>query len=240
MPLYQTLLERKDNKKSVAVLIDPDKYDNGMIGNVVHFAEQSKVSFFLVGGSLLSKSVNEKVLSLKSKSGIPVFLFPGNLMQLCDSADGILFLSLISGRNPEYLIGNQVHAAPFLHKSKLEVISTGYILLDTGATTSVEYISNTRPIPSDKPEIAVATAVAGEMLGMKLIYLEGGSGAKDTINTDVISEVKHNISVPLIVGGGIKTKQQALKVFEAGADVIVLGNAIEKKPELLMEIFEVI
>jgi putative glycerol-1-phosphate prenyltransferase len=238
--LYQTLIDKKDRQKSVAVLVDPDKYDEGMLQEVVQISNSSGVTFFLVGGSLLSKSVNDKVQTIKRLTNIPVFLFPGNLLQLCDNADGILFLSLISGRNPEYLIGNHVHAAPFLRNSMLEVIPTGYILLDTGATTSVEYISNTLPIPSDKPEIAVATAMAGEMLGLKLIYLEGGSGAQNIINTNIISEVKSNISVPLIVGGGIKTKQQAQSIFEAGADVIVIGNAIETKPGLLHEIAEII
>jgi putative glycerol-1-phosphate prenyltransferase len=153
-------------------------------------------------------------------------------------ADGILLLSLLSGRNPEFLIGNHVHAAPFLRNSGMDIIPTGYLLIDTGKKTSVEYISNTSPIPADKPEIAVATAMAGEMLGMKLIYLEGGSGASNIINHKMISEVKKNIQIPLIVGGGITHKKQAWEIFNAGADIIVVGNAVEKDPDFLYQLAE--
>jgi phosphoglycerol geranylgeranyltransferase len=234
---YPKLVQNKSlNKKMLGVLIDPDKYTNEMLNIVIDYAQQTNVSFFLIGGSLVSKNVNNTIKYIKEKSGLPVFLFPGNLLQLCDQADGILLLSLISGRNPEYLIGNHIHAAPFLRNSGMEIVPTGYILVDTGQRTSVEYISNTTPIPGNKPDIAVATAIAGEMLGMKLIYLEGGSGAQETVNTKIISEVKHNIQIPLIVGGGIRNGKQAAEILSAGADCIVIGNAIESNPRLLFEI----
>lgn len=238
---YQTLVQyNNDNKKTIGVLIDPDKYDDSLLDRVAGSAKQSNVSFFLIGGSLLSKNINQTIAYLKSKTTLPVFLFPGNLLQLCDQADGILLLSLISGRNPEYLIGNHIHAAPFLRSSGMEIIPTGYILVETGQRTSVEYISNTLPIPQNKPDIAIATAMAGEMLGMKLIYLEGGSGAQQPVNKKLISEVKKNIRIPLIVGGGICSKQQVTEIFEAGADCIIIGNALETKPEILVELAPVL
>lgn len=234
---YQKIVQNKaSHKKILGVLIDPDKYTNEMLNTVIGYAQQTKVSFFLIGGSLVSKNVNDTIQYIKEKSGLPVFLFPGNLLQLCDQADGILLLSLISGRNPEYLIGNHIHAAPFLRKSGMEIIPTGYMLVDTGKRTSVEYISNTFPIPNNKTDIAVATAMAGEMLGMKLIYLEGGSGAQEPINSKIISEVKSNISIPLIVGGGIRNAEQASDILSAGADCIIIGNAIENNPKLLFDI----
>lgn len=234
---YQKIIQNKaSHKKMLGVLIDPDKYTNEMLNTVIGYAQQTNVSFFLIGGSLVSKNVNDTIQYIKEKSGLPVFLFPGNLLQLCDQADGILLLSLISGRNPEYLIGNHIHAAPFLRKSGMEIIPTGYMLVDTGKRTSVEYISNTFPIPNNKTDIAVATAMAGEMLGMKLIYLEGGSGAQEPINSKIISEVKSNISIPLIVGGGIQNAKQASDILSAGADCIIIGNAIESNPKLLFDI----
>lgn len=234
---YQKIVQYKaSHKKMLGVLIDPDKYTNEMLNTLIGYAQQTNVSFFLIGGSLVSKNVNDAIQYIKEKSGLPVFLFPGNLLQLCDQADGILLLSLISGRNPEYLIGNHIHAAPFLRKSGMEIIPTGYMLVDTGKRTSVEYISNTNPIPNNKADIAVATAMAGEMLGMKLIYLEGGSGAQEPVNSKIISEVKSNISIPLIVGGGIRNAKQASEILSAGADCIIIGNAIESNPKLLFDI----
>lgn len=237
MQFYQKIVQtRAKHTKMLGVLIDPDKYTNNMLNSVIDYAQQTNVSFFLIGGSLVSKNVNDTIHYIKEQSGLPVFLFPGNLLQLCDQADGILLLSLISGRNPEYLIGNHIHAAPFLRKSGMEIIPTGYMLVDTGKRTSVEYISNTLPIPNNKADIAIATAMAGEMLGMKLIYLEGGSGAQEPINTKIISEVKSNISIPLIVGGGIRNASQASEILSAGADCIIIGNAIESNPRLLFDI----
>jgi putative glycerol-1-phosphate prenyltransferase len=162
-------------------------------------------------------------------------IFPGNVIQISDKADGILFLSLISGRNPEYLIGQHVISAPTLKRSGIEVIPTAYILIENGKTTSVEYISNTVPIPADKPEIVVATALAGEMLGMKLIYLEAGSGAAKSVALGIISEVRKNTNLPILVGGGIRNAEDASKIFASGADLIVIGSAVEENPDIILE-----
>jgi putative glycerol-1-phosphate prenyltransferase len=234
--LYDLIIEKQNKEKMIALLIDPDNHDIESLDNIVNIANLAHIDFLMIGGSIITKSFNDKIGIIKKKTTLPIFLFPGNLLQLCDHADGILFLSLISGRNPELLIGNHVVAAPFLKSSGMEIIPTGYILIDTGGRTSVEYMSNTRPIPVNKPEIAVATAIAGEMLGHKLIYLEGGSGAEQTINKQLISEVKKNISVPLIVGGGIRTAIQTRQIFEAGADIIVIGTVAEESPDMVFEI----
>lgn len=202
--------------------------------------ESASPDLILVGGSMVMSKVEAVVAVLKNSMDIPIVLFPGNLLQLTSNADGILFISLISGRNPELLIGNHVAAAPFLKESGMEVISAGYILVEGGATTSVEYMSQTRPIPSNKTEIAVATALAGEMLGQKLIYLEAGSGAVNHVPLQMISAVKKSISVPLIVGGGLNTVRKVEDACRAGADVIVVGNAFEKDMSLLKDFKRVI
>ena len=202
--------------------------------------ESASPDLILVGGSMVMSKVESVVAVLKKSMDIPVVLFPGNLLQLTAKADGILFISLISGRNPDLLIGSHVAAAPFLKESGMEVISTGYILVEGGASTSVEYMSQTRPIPSNKTEIAVATALAGEMLGQKLIYLEAGSGALNHVPQQMISAVKNSISVPLIVGGGLNTVQKVDDACRAGADVIVVGNAFEKDMSLLKDFKRVI
>jgi putative glycerol-1-phosphate prenyltransferase len=234
--LYNIIQSRQNKKKMVALLIDPDNHDKKSLENVVNIANRAGVDFFLVGGSMTTKSINDTIASIKQGSSLPVFLFPGNLLQLSDLADGILLLSLISGRNPEFLIGNHVVAASFLRNSGMEIISTGYVLIETGNRTSVEFMSNTRPIPSNKPDIAVATCMAGEMLGQKLIYLEGGSGTQQTVNSTLIAEVKKHISVPLIVGGGIRTVTQAREIFHAGADIIIIGTVAEENPDMIFEI----
>ncbi len=216
-----------------AILVDPDKHDRASIGRIGKLAGNNAVDFILVGGSLVSVSVDETVELLKDSTQLPVILFPGNVMQISLKADGILLLSLISGRNPEFLIGNHVIAAPVLRKSDMEIIPTGYILIENGRTTSVEYMSNTRPIPGDKVDLAVATAMAGEMLGHKLIYLEAGSGAKENVNAGMISEVRSRISIHLVVGGGINTPEQIRETYSAGADIIVVGSAIEHDPRHL-------
>jgi phosphoglycerol geranylgeranyltransferase len=236
--LYQISSAIQERKKSIILLIDPDKYDDKKLIRTLDIAVKSKVSFILVGGSLVNSLVDDKIKIIKEYCNLPVFLFPGSIFQLSSLADGIFFLSLISGRNPEYLIGNHIHAAPFLQNSGLEIIPVGYMLIDTGKRTSVEYISNTNPIPADKPDIAIATALAGEMLGMKLIYLEGGSGAGSNVNLTTIKKVKENIHIPLIVGGGIKNKIQATEIFNAGADCIVIGNAVESEPDFLFQLAE--
>ncbi len=234
--LYNYILGKKNKEKLIAILIDPDKSDEISLRSTIDKADKAGIDFFLIGGSLISKSINDKIAFIKNISPKPVFLLPGNILQLCDKADGIFLLSLISGRNPDFLIGSHVNAATFLKSSGLEIIPTGYILIDTGKPTSVEYISNTMPIPGDKPDIAVATAIAGEMLGLKVIYLEGGSGASCTVNTKLINDVKKNITVPLIVGGGINSVSTAREIFEAGADIIVIGTAVEENPDILKDI----
>jgi putative glycerol-1-phosphate prenyltransferase len=173
---------------------------------------------------------------IKKNTSIPVLLFPGSSMQVSKHADGILLLSLISGRNPEFLIGQHVIAAPYLKESGIEILSTGYILIDGGNATTVTYISNTTPIPADKAEIAACTAMAGEMLGLKMIYMDGGSGALNPINSALIKKVKQILTIPLIIGGGITTVEKALEACNAGADIIVIGNAAEKSPELIHQI----
>lgn len=173
---------------------------------------------------------------MKENTTIPILLFPGNLLQISNKADGILLLSLISGRNPDLLIGNHVVASSRIKHSKLEVLPTGYILIDGDKPTSVEYMSNTKPIPADKVDIATATAIAGEMLGLKYIYLEAGSGAKNSINENIIKSVKINTDIPLIVGGGIKTVNDVKNAINAGADIIVIGSAVEQNKELLPDL----
>ena len=224
---------RATNKKGFALLIDPDKF---LDSTIIELASENDIDFLLVGGSLITKgSLDETILAIKSKTTIPVVIFPGSSSHICSSADAILLLSLISGRNPDYLIGQHVQAAPFLKKSGIELLSTGYILIDGGNVTTVAYISDTLPIPANKPDVAAATAMAGEMLGNKLIYLDAGSGAKNHIPENLIRNVNNNIGLPLIVGGGIKNTETANLIWNAGADLIVVGNAIEENSNFLMD-----
>jgi putative glycerol-1-phosphate prenyltransferase len=236
--IYDTIFKTKLDAPVVAVLIDPGKNDLKSVEKTIRVCEQCKVGLILIGGSLVPEYPGEFISHIKQKSRLPVVLFPGSLMQVSDKADAILLLSLISGRNPEYLIGNHVLAAPYLKKSKLEIIPTGYMLIESGCTTSVQYISNTLPIPANKTDIAVATALAGEMLGMKAIYLEAGSGALAPVPVDIIVAVKENISIPLIVGGGIKTKQQYEAIKKSFPDIIVIGNSVENDPNNLVKLLE--
>jgi len=239
MKILETLNERHlAGKKSIAVLVDPDKIDDpARLNNLLRLASENCVDYFFVGGSLITTTnLTDVVKQIKESVSIPVILFPGSTLQIDSSADAILFLSLISGRNPDLLIGQHVVAAPILKNIRLEVMPTGYILINSGRTTSVAYISNTTPIPEDKYSLAACTALAGEMLGLKLIYLDAGSGAEREINARMITSVRKAVNVPLIVGGGINTSQKALNALEAGADLIVIGNALEKNPNLLIEI----
>ena len=223
------------SKKRFALLVDPDKYDDRMLDGLITHINQDPPDLLLVGGSILFKPIEITVTALKLGTKLPVFIFPGNVIQLSDRADGILFLSLISGRNAEYLIGNHVLAAPHLNRSGIEVIPTAYMLIENGRSTSVEYMSNTRPIPAHKPEIAVATAMAGEMLGMKSIYLEAGSGSAHPVGLDMIQAIRRKISLPLIVGGGITATDRARAIYEAGADMIVVGTAVEENHGLIKD-----
>ena len=233
---YEQLRDR--SKKRVALLVDPDGYDNKSLEKLIEKINLYPPDLLLVGGSILFNPIEITITALKLGTRLPVFIFPGNLYQLSDRADGILFLSLISGRNPEFLIGNHVLAAPHLGRSGIEVIPTGYMLIGNEKTTSVEYMSNTSPIPGDKPDIAVATAMAGEMLGLKSLYLEAGSGATHSVEPGIIRSIRKSISLPLVVGGGIRSTETALELFNAGADMIVVGNAVEKDPGLIKDFYQ--
>ena len=223
------------DKKSIALLLDPDKAKGESLQHILKTANESNTDYIFVGGSLTFNSIDNLISEVRKLSSIPVILFPGNLLQLTLKADRILLLSLISGRNSELLIGNHVIAAPFLKNVREKLVSVGYILISCGNKTSVEYISQTDAIPSDKPEIAVATALAGEMLGLQMIYLEAGSGAVNHIPVSLIKNVSDNITIPLAVGGGIKSKHEVEQIYQAGADLIILGNGCEKNPGLLID-----
>ena len=236
--LYPDLVAAKQRReKKLAVLFDPDKLRLQKMEEAFELAIECGIDYFFIGGSLVVNSMLDPLLTqIRERCQIPLLLFPGSSFQLSYRADGILFLSLISGRNPELLIGQHVMAAPYLRMSPLEIISTGYILVDGGVQTSVQYMSNTSPIPANKDDIAVCTALAGEMLGLKTIYLEAGSGALNPVSESMIDAVSSTLTVPLIVGGGIRTPEKAAANFRAGADVIVVGNAIEKDPGLIREL----
>ncbi|MES2797182.1 MAG: geranylgeranylglyceryl/heptaprenylglyceryl phosphate synthase [Bacteroidota bacterium] len=236
--IYNKIVKGKENQiKGLAILLDPDKIDFETLPDIIHDCILNKISYFFVGGSLISNHQLADLISfIKKYCDIPVVLFPGNSLHIEPSADAILLLSLISGRNPEFLIGHHVISAPILKKSGLEIISTGYILVDSGQQTTVSYISNTTPVPHNKPEIAACTAMAGEMLGMSLIYLDGGSGAKYPISAEMITKVKQSVDLPIIVGGGINSIEKAKTAFEAGADIVVIGNKIEQDPNFISDL----
>jgi putative glycerol-1-phosphate prenyltransferase len=223
------------HKKSIALLLDPDKASGEKLTNILKIAAEYNADYIFVGGSITFNSIDDLIDEIKESSTIPVILFPGNLLQLSRKADAILLLSLISGRNPELLIGNHVIAAPYLKDIKEKLIPVGYILIGTGQKTSVEYISQTDAIPADKQDIVVATALAGEMLGLKMIYLEGGSGSQKAIPPEIIKAVRNNVSVPIAAGGGIKFPGEVMNTFEAGADLVILGNGCENNPGLLAD-----
>ncbi len=238
---YQTLKNAKNSgQKALAVLLDPDKLrDQASLEKMMELIRHTKVDFVFVGGSLLVEdNFHECLAKIKNLSSVPVVLFPGSPAQISKEADSILFLSLISGRNPDLLIGQHVVAAPLLKNMKLEVVPTGYMLVDCGNPTTASYVSQTFPIPWNKPEIAAATAMAGEMLGLSLIYLDGGSGASKCVSESMVKAVRSNVDLPIIVGGGIRDEAQAAALYEAGADLLVVGTAFEEEPELLFSISE--
>jgi putative glycerol-1-phosphate prenyltransferase len=222
-------------KKSLALLIDPDKSSDESLDNILSVAKENSTDYIFTGGSITFSGIDTVIDKIRERCNIPVILFPGNLLQLTRKADRVLLLSLISGRNPELLIGNHVLAAPYLKDIRDKITSVGYILINCGGKTSVEYMSQTESIPSDKPEIVVATAIAGEMLGLGMVYLEGGSGASNPVPTEIISAVRANISIPVAVGGGIRTSDEVREAYLAGADLVILGNGCEKNPELLRD-----
>jgi len=241
MSLLQKIgLKKEEKQKSLAVLLDPDKVEMQGISVQIQEYVSAGVDLFLVGGSLISGS-NFYILveALRRQKEIPVIIFPGSNLHIHSEADGILLLSLISGRNPELLIGQHVIAAPILKNSGLEILPTGYMLIESGKPTTVSYISNTQPIPADKEDIAVCTAMAGEMLGLKLLYLDGGSGAIHPVPPKMISAVRRNSELPILVGGGINSGSKAELAWQAGADYLVIGNGLEKESGLLNEIIQV-
>lgn len=231
--VYEKILNAA-GKTRLALLIDPDKQEIPAAVERAQKAEKIGVSYILIGGSLLTGKPDAVLKAVKNAVSLPILLFPGSLMQLSDAADALMLLSLISGRNPDLLIGQHVLAAPYIKAKKIEAIPVGYILIDGGKTSSTQYVSNTNPIPSDKTDIASATAVAGELLGHKLIYLEAGSGAREHVPEKLIKTVKKNISVPLIVGGGVRRPEQIQALCKAGADIIVVGTAAEKNMQSLV------
>jgi len=235
MNVYNQIVDKKaEGIKQLAVLIDPDLSGNESVERVCRLAAEAGVDYIFVGGSLVTRgNLHQCLRQVKMSCDIPVVIFPGNSMQIDPLADAILFMSLISGRNPELLIGNQVISAPVIRESRLEPIATGYMLIDSGAPTAAVYMSNTIPLPSDKPEIAACTALAGEMLGLKLIFMDAGSGATKPVSEQTISAVRRTIAVPLVVGGGINSPEKAISACRAGADLIVIGNAVEKDPAIL-------
>lgn len=240
--LHQSLQTAKDTgDKKFVVLIDPDKVKLGKMDTILELAAQSKVDYFFIGGSLIVNNMLDQCLQkIRAACDIPLILFPGNSFQLSYKADAILFLSLISGRNADLLIGNHVLAAPYLKMSPLEILPTGYMLIDGGVATTVSYISNTQPIPASKDDVALCTALAGEMLGLKMMYMDAGSGAKNPISASMIDTVSSGLKIPLIIGGGIRTPEKAYENVKAGADVIVVGNAIEKDPKLILDIADAV
>lgn len=228
--IYNNILEAKSrNQRLLAILLDPDKLDLNSIEVLISKIDQSPATHIFVGGSSFEGShLDEIIIGLKEKIKLPILLFPGNPSQISGEADGILFLMLLSGRNPDYLVEHQINSVPILEKTNLEIISTGYILIESGAETAVERISKTKPLPKNNIDYIAQTAKAGELIGNKLIYLEAGSGAQNAISSEIIKCVSKKISVPLIVGGGIRSKKQIDETLTAGADLVVIGTAFEK------------
>lgn len=228
--IYNNILQSKaKNEKLLAILLDPDKIDLNKTQVLLEKISQSPATHIFIGGSQVQINILDELISIiKAACVLPIILFPGDPTQISAQADAILFLSLISGRNPDFLIEHQVKAAPILKKTKLEIISTGYILIESGTETAVEKVSRTKPLDRNNTDVALATALAGEMLGNKLIYLEAGSGAKQAVPLEIIQFVSQNIKIPLIVGGGIIDLQGIQTAYEAGADMIVIGTAFEK------------
>jgi len=231
----------RSGKKAVALLIDPDKFENQqLLKQVLAQALHYPLELILIGGSLMTtRKLSHTIHRMREMTGpIPIVLFPGNVIQLSDKADGILFISLISGRNPELLIGQQVVAAPLLAKTNLEVLPTGYMLVDGGCITSAHYMSQCIPLPNDKPELALATALAGHFLGLGYFYLDTGSGATHPISSELIKALRSRIDSPILVGGGIDSTDKAKTAWQAGADIIVIGNRAEKNPDFLIEVLQ--
>ncbi|MDD5152359.1 MAG: geranylgeranylglyceryl/heptaprenylglyceryl phosphate synthase [Flavobacterium sp.] len=227
--IYNHILKSKiSNQKLLAILLDPDKIVWNNFDYLISKINQSPATHVFIGGSQVKNNIlDELILKIKQNCSLPIVLFPGNPSQISNKADAILFLSLISGRNSDYLIEHQVKAAPVLKQTNLEIISTGYILIESGGKTAVERVSKTKPIDRNNLDLVLATAQAGEMIGNKLIYLEAGSGAKQAVPSKMIRLVSKNIKIPLIVGGGIIDSQGIQKAYDSGADLVVIGTAFE-------------
>lgn len=228
--IYSQLLQAKlENKKLLAILLDPDKIVLGNIAELISKINQSPATHIFIGGSHVENNIiDELIIAIKQKCLLPIVLFPGNPSQISNEADAILFLSLLSGRNPDYLIEHQVKAAPILKQTQLEIIPTGYLLIESGTETAVERISKTTPLDRNNTDLVLATAQAGEMLGNKLIYLEAGSGAKQAVPLQMIKKVSKNIEIPLLIGGGIIDLQGIQNAYDSGADLVIIGTAFEK------------
>lgn len=229
MKIYNYLKETFDkNGAAYLILIDPDKLKLNNAEKFIRKCEESGVDGFLVGGSLMLMGDFENyILGLKKFSKLPLIIFPGALSQISPNADALLFISVVSGRNPEYLIGNHVLAAPIINKYKIETLSTGYMIIESGKKTTAEYISGSQPIPRDKTEIAIATALAAQYMGMKFVYLEAGSGADLHVPYEMVKGVSDYCDINLIVGGGIRTPDVASKIVQSGAKIIITGNHFE-------------
>lgn len=230
--IYQAIIQaKKEKRKLLAILLDPDKIDLNAVPALLQKVINAPATHVFIGGSHVTHNIiDELILKIKSSCKLPIVLFPGNPSQISIHADGILFLSLLSGRNPDFLIEHQVKAAPILKKTNLEIIPTSYLLIESGNETAVARVSKTRPIARDNNDLVVATAMAGEMLGHQLIYLEAGSGGQQAVPLEMIREVVKNTTIPLIVGGGITSLLGIQKAYEAGADLVVIGTAFEKDP----------
>lgn len=240
--IYRQLLQlKREGRKAFAVLIDPDGISPDKAAAIARKCDEAGVDYVLFGGSIMiSEHLDACIRSFKAVSDIPVLLFPGSPSQVCKSADALLYLSLISGRNPDLLIGQHVVSAPAIKASGLEVMATGYMVIDGGVPTTVSYMSHSAPIPRNKPDLALCTAWAGEMQGKHLIYMDAGSGALHPVSPEMIKKVSDNIAIPLIVGGGIRDAQGVHTALEAGAQIVVVGNAIEKNAELIAEMSAVV
>ena len=233
--IYKNVLDTKSrNQRLLAILLDPDKLDLSSIDTLISKINQSPATHIFVGGSSFEGTHLDELIQklrgnspLGGKGALPILLFPGNPSQISAEADGILFLMLLSGRNPDYLVEHQINAVPILEKTNLEIISTGYILIESGGETAVERVTKTKPMSKKNIEYIAQTAKAGELIGNKLIYLEAGSGAQNVVSLEIIKSVAERISVPLLVGGGIRSKRQINEVFQAGADLVVIGTAFE-------------
>ena len=241
-PLLNDLLERRQRgRKSLAVLLDPDDFTETGCRRLLELARRHPIDYFFVGGSLVLSSHQSALIALlKQHSSVPVLLFPSHSLHLDGPADGLLLLSLISGRNPDFLIGQHVVAAPRLRQSGLQLLPTGYMLVDSGRPTTASYVSGTAPLPHDKPSIAAATALAGEQLGLRLMYLDGGSGAQNPVSAAMIRAVRQMVDTPIIVGGGLNNSDKLQTALAAGADVVVVGNRLEEAPEFLAEAVAVV